>query len=41
MDKNATIRSTGKGRIWRLRFDRDAERDVKAIDMKLEAPSGG
>jgi hypothetical protein len=41
MDKNATILSTGKGRIWRLRSDRDALRDVEAIDLKLEAPSGG
>jgi hypothetical protein len=41
MDKNATIHSTGKGRIWRLRSDRDAVRDVRALDLELEAPSGG
>jgi hypothetical protein len=41
MDKNATIHSTGKARIWRLSSDRDAVRDVMAIDMKLEVPPGG
>jgi hypothetical protein len=41
MDKNATIRSTGKARIWRLRSDRDALRDIRVLDLKLEAPSGG
>jgi hypothetical protein len=40
MDKNATIRSTGKGCVWRLRLNRDAVRDVMTPDLELEALGG-
>src|ERR1043165_4281972 len=33
MDENATIRSTGKARIWRLRGDSSAMRNVKPLEV--------
>jgi hypothetical protein len=40
MDENATILSTGKVRIWRLRRDRDAVRDVIGTRLGIGSAAG-